>query len=70
MKILSKRVVADGLDRPSAVQVDYADFLRFAPEIAAAESRDNSAELMAFAGTVKWGEDGLEYQKRLRAEWE
>jgi hypothetical protein len=23
-----------------------------------------------FLGKVKWGEDGLEYQKRMRNEWE
>ena len=53
-----------------AVQIDLRDWKDIELILEKAEPADNSAALMAFAGTIDWGEDGLEYQKRLRAEWD
>ena len=65
MKLVSKRILSDEGGRPVAVQIDYSEWLQIEPIVENAEPADNSAALMACAGSVDWGEDGLEYQRRL-----
>lgn len=71
MKILSKRIVADRTGRPAVVQVDYDEFLRLSKEAKVIEPQNAYERMLELAGTVDFGgEDGLEYQRRLRAEWD
>lgn len=68
MEIFSKQILTDERDQPVAVQIEYREWLRREKAQETIEPRDDSKALMAFAGTIKWDEDGLEYQNRLRAE--
>ena len=71
MTVLSKRVVADETGHPTTVQMDYAEFARFEESVKGSETKSAYERMMSFAGTVDFGgEDGLEYQRRLRAEWD
>ena len=70
MKILPRRIVCDENGRPVEARMDYEEFVRLERAEEGVERRDNSAELMAFAGKVKWDEDPVEYQRRLRDEWD
>jgi hypothetical protein len=76
---VNKRIVTDEDGQPVAVQVDYADWLEIERQLEESSSAPKSAadmtdeEFKAFAEEVSghWkGGDGLEYQRRLRAEWD
>ena len=70
MKIVSKRILSDESGRPVAVQMDYEEFLRLERAVEGIEPEDAHTQMMSVFGTVDWGEDGLEYQSRLRGEWD
>ena len=77
MRILTAEIIADESGHPLKVQMDYDEFLRVRAEIEGAPAPpdeatglENSAELMAFAGRIKWDEDPVDYQRRLRDEWD
>ncbi|MGH3087422.1 MAG: hypothetical protein ACRDSJ_08905 [Rubrobacteraceae bacterium] len=77
MHAIKKKIVTDENSRPVAVQIDYKDWLeiegmleeiRKAEESEAGKSRFKDL-LEKTRGTWKHG-DGLEYQIRLREEWD
>lgn len=76
---VKKRIVTNEDGQPVAVQVDYSDWLEIERQLEESSSTPKSAadmtdeEFKAFAEEVSghWtGGDGLEYQRRIRAEWD
>ena len=77
---IHKKIVTDEDHRPVAVQIDYDDWLRIERALdletpdaeqasdTPAEREDLGALLDASKGIWEGG-DGLEYQRRIRAEW-
>lgn len=75
---IRKKIVTDEDMQPVAVQIDYADWLEIErrlglePVTAASPTKKNEPSLLelAEAAAPHWqGGDGLEYQRRIRAEW-
>lgn len=74
---IEKRIVTDEDGQPVAVQVDYTDWLEIERQLAhppseeeASSEDEPSLEELAEEIRPHWqGGDGLEYQRRLRAEW-
>jgi hypothetical protein len=74
-----KRLVTDEDGKPVAVQVDYADGLEIERQLekasptpkSAADMTDEEFQELAEEVSGHWqGGDGLEYQRRIRAEWD
>ncbi|GEM_PF-2905615 len=70
MKVLSKRILSDENGRPVAVQRDHDEFLRFEKAVEKVEMESAYQRMMSFVGKVKWDEEPVEYQRRLRDEWD
>ena len=72
---ISKRIVTDENMQPVAVQIDYDDWLAIEKQLdleGADLSRTSSQSRKELAEAARpfWTEgDGLEYQRRIRAEW-
>lgn len=77
MDTIKKKIVTDENSRPVAVQIDYEDWLeieRLLEEMRKAEESETGKSrfkelLEKTRGTWKRG-DGLEYQVRIRQEWD
>ncbi len=75
MPPLTKHILTDEQQRPIAVQIPYEQWLEVERELGdsafSEEASPSNAEevLRRTAGTWRLG-DGLEYQRRLRAEWD
>ena len=75
MKAIQKKIVTDEEMRPVAVQIDYEDWLEIERLLGRREGGGETdggrfRELLENTkGTWKEG-DGLEYQARLREEWD
>ena len=68
MKIPSKRILHDDSGQPVETRMDYEEFRRVEQAV---ETKTPYELMLSFAGTVDFGgEDGMEYQRRLRAEWD
>lgn len=76
MRDIRKKIVTDEHGKPLAVQIDYADWLEIERQLEASQEREVSPEEDAFERALEetrglWKEgDGLEFQRRLRAEWD
>lgn len=76
MRDIRKKIVTDEHGKPLAVQIDYADWLEIERQLEASQEREVSPEEDAFERGLEetrglWKEgDGLEFQRRLRAEWD
>ena len=77
MRIQTAKIVADESGRPVSVNMDYDEFLKVKAEVEGADARpdeatalENYRRMMACEGTVRWDEDPVEYQRRLRDEWD
>jgi hypothetical protein len=70
MRAIKKRVVVDEANQPVAVQIDYADWLEMERELALKKEEPPVVDLSPFVGTVVWPEDAVEYQRRIRDEWD
>jgi len=76
MHVIRKKIVTDEDSRPVAVQIDYEDWLEIerllessgAEKPEAGESRYQ--ELLEKTSRSWTGGDGLEYQIRIREEWD
>ena len=72
---IHKKIVTDEDHRPVAVQIDYDDWLRIERALdlesdSPAKGEKSSLAELADAAAPHWeGGDGLEYQRRIRAEW-
>jgi hypothetical protein len=76
MHAIKKKVVMDEAHNPVAVQIDYEDWLEIERLLETRETEKTRAERSKFQellektrGTWKGG-DGLEYQVRIREEWD
>ena len=79
MRPIEKKIVTDEAGQPVAVQIDYADWLEIERWIREANSdqvADSSTSEPSFDELLEdtqgiWTRgNGLEYQRRLRAEWD
>jgi hypothetical protein len=69
MDKLSKSVVYDDAMHPVAVQIAYADWLEVEKRLGIDEAPPGT-DLNQFGGTISLAEDPLEYQRRVRREWQ
>lgn len=70
IKSIKKKIVTDEEARPVAVQIDYEDWIEIERMLEAREPEDDFDELADDLGK-KWKHgDGLEYQIRIREEWD
>lgn len=65
---IRKKVVMDDHMRPVAVLIDYEDWARIEKVLGEPKPRD--MDLSKHAGVIQLKEDPLEFQKRMRREWE
>jgi len=66
-----KRVVTDKQDRPIAVQIDYADWVALEDSLGGVEYKGRQvSDLSKHAGVMSHALDPLEYQDRIRGEWQ
>jgi hypothetical protein len=69
MHEIQKKIVTDEKARPIAVQIDYADWLEIERMLGGSGGQATHGALRSYAGTLRWGEDGVAYQRRVREEW-
>lgn len=69
MQRIQPKVLIDENMKPVAVQIDYADWVQIKKLLGQQDANGKVVDLSQFAGTVKWPEDGVEYQRRVREEW-
>lgn len=75
MRQIRKKLVTDEEDRPVAVLIDYEDWKEIERALldrgGGESTRRDDFERRALAVRGSWTEgDGLEYQRRIRSEWE
>jgi hypothetical protein len=79
MRPIEKKIVTDEAGQPVAVQIDYADWLEIEHQLQKAnsdEATDSPISEPPFDQLLKdtqgiWSQgDGLEYQRRMREEWD
>ncbi|HRR87667.1 MAG TPA: hypothetical protein P5316_21890 [Phycisphaerae bacterium] len=73
MREIHKKVITDDQMRPVAVQIDYADWVEIERQLAERQlpvADAGPTDLSSFAGTLRWSEDGVAYQRRVREEWD
>ncbi|MBW4442662.1 MAG: hypothetical protein KME10_15785 [Plectolyngbya sp. WJT66-NPBG17] len=67
---LKKKIVTDELMCPVAVLIDYEDWEKV-EQILENYQTEKSTDLNRFAGVLRRdGEDPLEFQQRIRSEWD
>lgn len=67
---LKKKIVTDESMRPVAVLIDYEDWQKI-EQILENYQTEESSDLNRFAGVLRQdGEDFLEFQRRIRGEWD
>ena len=71
MAEVHKKLVTDEHNRPIAVQIDYADWLEIEKRLALQdEEPGKTVDLSRHFGTISLREEPLEYQARIRGEWQ
>lgn len=70
MHEINPKILTDDKLKPVAVQIDYADWVQIKKLLGQQGANGKAVDLSQFAGTVKWPEDGVEYQRRVREEWD
>jgi hypothetical protein len=66
---IRKKVLRDSLERPIAVQIDYADWLEIERSLNLQDEPKEPVDLSAYSGILSLTEDPLEFQRRMRNEW-
>jgi len=75
MRTIRKKIVTDEGSRPVAVQIDYEDWLEIERLLEARGAEEATADKSRYRELLEktrggWeGGDGLEYQIRIREEW-
>ena len=69
MLVLNKKIVTDESLKPIAVQINYADWLKI-ERLLNLRNTPKIIDLSSYSGSIKLTEDPLDYQKRIRSEWE
>jgi hypothetical protein len=69
---MKKQILTDERGRPLAVQIAYGDWLAIEQVLAGRlpESSPPAVDVMRFAGLIHSGEPPLEFQHRMRGEWQ
>lgn len=73
MRDIHKKIITDDQKRPVAVQIEYADWVEIEKQLSQSQSPATDAhptDLSSFVGTMRWGQDGVDYQRRVREEWD
>lgn len=76
MRTIRKKIVTDEESRPVAVQIDYGDWLEIerlleSRAVGGPEPRGSRYEDLLAETSRSWtAGDGLEYQTRIREEWD
>jgi hypothetical protein len=75
MLSVSKKIVTDEAGTPVAVQIDYEDWKEIEKVLqkqpsAPADEDDGFEQALAASRNTWTAGDGLEYQRRIRSEWE
>jgi hypothetical protein len=70
MIAIRKKIVTDEHHKPVAVQIDYDDWLEIEKQLNIQKLEPRRVDLSRFAGTITLTEDPLEFQHRIRAEWD
>ncbi|HEX5165833.1 MAG TPA: hypothetical protein VFV93_10595 [Thermomicrobiales bacterium] len=70
MIAIRKKIVTDETNQPVAVQIDYEDWLEIEKLLSLQTDKHLLTDLSEFRGVLKMTEDALEYQRRIRAEWD
>ncbi len=66
MKI-KKKILTDENNEPVAVQIDYKDWLEFEKILNLQSAK--TVDLSEFSGSISLTVDPLEFQKKIRDEW-
>ena len=69
MLVLNKKIVTDESLKPIAVQINYADWLKI-EHLLNLRNTPKNVDLSSYSGSIKLTEDPLDYQRRIRSEWE
>jgi len=64
---IKKQIVTDESMRPVAVIIDYNDWQKI--EAILQRDSENSADIEAYAGTIRLTVDPLDYQRQERDRW-
>ncbi|MCC6124762.1 MAG: hypothetical protein IT426_07370 [Pirellulales bacterium] len=70
MAPIHKRILVDEAQRPIAVQVDYDDWLEIERQLHITPETLAETDLSQFSGVIALSEDPLEYQRKMREEWQ
>ena len=69
MRAIQKKIVVDEAQNPVAVQIDYEDWLEIERLLGLRSEEKKPTDLSKYRGIWKGG-DGLEYQMKIREEWD
>lgn len=67
---IHKKIVVDENNKPVEVIISYAEWEKIERIIGKGYKSTTAEMLSEFAGTLSLKEDPLEYQKRIRNEWQ
>ncbi len=67
---IPKKVLYDEDHNPVAVLIDYPIWLKVQEEVETLETEPKLVDLSPFVGVLKLTEDPVEFQRRIRDEWE
>jgi len=70
MERVEKQVITDEAGHPVAIQLDYREWLRIERALQlSSHARQQTTDLARFSGALRFREDPLAYQRRMRREW-
>jgi len=71
MTELHKNLVTDDRNRPVAVQIDYADWVALEERLSGLDAKvPHTSDLACHSGRVRVSIEPLEFQARIRGEWQ
>ena len=70
MHTITKKILRDERNRPVAVQIPYDDWLLIEDALQLSKVHNGAQDLSRYAGTIALREDPLDYQRRIREEWD
>jgi hypothetical protein len=70
MIAIRKKIVTDEDHNPVEVVISYDDWLEIERLLNIQKPEQRRVDLSRFAGTITLTEDPLEFQRRIRAEWD
>ncbi len=70
MLAIRKKIVTDETLKPIAVQIDYDNWLEIERLLGLQSEKELLTDLSEFRGVITMTEDALEYQRRIRSDWD